>query len=74
VVIQQAVILAVLGFIPGFLLSVYLYDLASAALMIDISMENNRAIFVLCITLAMCIFSALLALRKVRAADPASIF
>lgn len=74
VVMQQAVILALLGFIPGFFLSVYLYDLASGALMIDITMNYNRAAFVLAITMAMCIFSALLALRKVRAADPASIF
>lgn len=74
VVIQQAFILAILGFIPGFLLSIYLYDLASGALMIDITMNLKRAVFVLGITTAMCIFSALLALRKVRAADPASIF
>jgi putative ABC transport system permease protein len=73
-VIQQAIILAVLGFIPGFLLSLYLYDLASGALMIELVMRYQRAMLVLGITMAMCIFSALLALRKVRAADPALVF
>jgi len=74
VVIQQAIILAILGFVPGLLLSLYLYDVASDALMIELFMNHRRALLVLGITIAMCIFSALLALRKVRAADPASIF
>ncbi|MEH6636694.1 MAG: ABC transporter permease DevC [Halioglobus sp.] len=74
VVIQQAVILAIVGFIPGLMLSMYLYTLASDALMIELVMNSSRALFVLGITVAMCVFSALLALRKVRAADPASIF
>lgn len=74
VVIQQAFVLACLGFVPGLLLSIYLYELASNALMIELAMNSQRALNVLAITLAMCIFSALLALRKVRSADPASIF
>jgi putative ABC transport system permease protein len=74
VVIQQAFVLACLGFVPGFLLSIYLYEVASEALMIELAMSAERGLNVLAITLAMCIFSALLALRKVRSADPASIF
>jgi putative ABC transport system permease protein len=74
VVIQQALVLALLGFIPGFGLSLLLYDVASDALMIELRMEQGRIIMVLAITVGMCIFSALLALRKIRSADPASIF
>ena len=74
VVIQQALVLAILGFFPGFALSVFLYDVASEALMIELRMEQTRALFVLAITVAMCTFSALLALRKIRSADPATIF
>ena len=74
VVIQQAIILALIGFIPGFLLSIYLYGLASNALMIELAMNAERALLVLFITLGMCVFSALLALRKIRSAEPASIF
>ncbi len=74
VVIQQAIILALAGFLPGLFLSIYLYDLASEALMIELAMNSNRALAVLAITLGMCIFSALLALRKIRSAEPASIF
>jgi len=74
VVVQQAVILAVLGFIPGLLLSMYLYGVASDALMIELTMNQTRALLVLAVTLGMCTFSALLALRKIRSADPAAIF
>lgn len=74
VVVQQAVILAVLGFIPGLLLSIYLYGLASDALMIELIMNRARALLVLAVTIGMCTFSALLALRKIRTADPAAIF
>jgi ABC-type lipoprotein release transport system permease subunit len=37
-------------------------------------MDTERALFVLGITLAMCVVSALFALRKIRSAEPASIF
>ena len=74
VVIQQAVVLAVIGFVPGFILSTYLYGLASEALMIELAMNGSRAVTVLGVTLGMCVFSALLALRKIRSAEPASIF
>jgi putative ABC transport system permease protein len=74
VVIQQAVVLAVLGFVPGLALSFLLYDVASEALMIELVMNQGRALMVLAITVGMCTFSGLLALRKIRSADPASIF
>jgi putative ABC transport system permease protein len=74
VVVQQAIVLAVLGFIPGLGLSLFLYDIAGESLMMNIVMDTERALFVLGITLAMCVVSALFALRKIRSAEPASIF
>jgi heterocyst specific transport system permease protein len=74
VVIQQAIVLAVLGFIPGFAFSLFLYDIAGDSLMMHIVMNTERALSVLGITLAMCVVSALFALRKIRSAEPASIF
>jgi putative ABC transport system permease protein len=38
------------------------------------SKDGSRILFVLCLTLLMCAVSALLALRKLRTADPADIF
>jgi putative ABC transport system permease protein len=74
VVMQQATVLAVLGFGPGLGLSYYLYGVASEALQIELIMETDRALLVLALTLVMCVVSGLLALRKIRSADPAAIF
>ncbi len=74
VVIQQAVILAVLGYVPGFAVCVWLYGQAGAATRLPIYMTWERGIAVLLLTMAMCSLSGLIALRKVRALDPADIF
>ncbi len=74
VVVQQALILAVVGFVPGYLLSLYLYQVASDALMIELAMNMQRALLVLAVTIGMCVFSALLAQRKLIAADPAAMY
>jgi len=74
IVIQQALILAVLGFIPGILLSNGLYGTAADATHLPIHMTVERALTVLLMTLVMCSISALLAVRKVRKLDPAEVF
>ena len=74
VVIQQAIILAALGYIPGFFLSIWLYRMAGEATQLPLYMTTGRAIVVLFATIGMCSVSALMALRKVRAADPAKVF
>jgi putative ABC transport system permease protein len=74
VVLQEAFILAVLGFIPGLLISIGLYYIAAEATMLPIVMTVNRAILVLNLTIIMCSISGGIALRKLRSADPAEIF
>ncbi len=74
VVIQQAVILAVLGYLPGLLIAMALYRVSSAATRLPLAMTVERALLVLCLTIVMCSISALVALRKVRSADPAEVF
>jgi len=74
IVIQQAVILGVLGYIPGVIAVHWLYGKAAAATNLPLYITQDRAITVLIMTLAMCALSALLALRKVRRLDPADVF
>ncbi len=74
IVVQQAVILALLGFLPGFAISNWLYTTASEATNLPIHMTSGRALNVLVLTLVMCSISALLAVRKVRRLDPAEVF
>ncbi|MDZ7965281.1 MAG: ABC transporter permease DevC [Nostoc sp. DedSLP03] len=74
VVFQQALILAILGYIPGFLTSVLLYSFAAEATKLPIVMTTNNAVIVLTSTVLMCITSGALAINKLRSADPGEIF
>ncbi len=74
IVIQQAVILGVLGFLPGLAAVAWLYGKAAAATNLPLYVTTDRSMTVFVMTLAMCAISALLALRKVRRLDPAEVF
>lgn len=74
VLAQEALILAILGFIPGSLLSIGLYHLAQTATMLPIGITFNRAVIVLTLTIVMCVGSGAIAMRKLQSADPADIF
>ena len=74
VVLVQAVSLAVLAFVPAWLLSEVLYRVTSQAAGIPITMTGTRPLYVLALSVLMCFISGLGALRKLRAADPADLF
>ena len=74
VVLQEALILAVLGFIPGLFASYGVYQLLAAATRIPLVMRADIAIQVFMLTIFMCILSGAIAVNKLRAADPADIY
>ncbi len=74
VVLQEAFILAVLGFIPGFALCLGLYKLVRDGTALPMFMTPDRVTTVFILTLIMCIVSGVIAMRRVQAADPADIF
>jgi putative ABC transport system permease protein len=74
VVLRQALVLAVLGYLPAFFAALGLYALGRRETSLLLSMTWTRAAGVLLLTVAMCSLSGLLALRKVKAADPADLF
>ncbi|TFG94405.1 MAG: FtsX-like permease family protein, partial [Myxococcales bacterium] len=74
IVVQQAVILAVLGYLPGVAVTLWLYERAGAATRLPLTLTTERGLTVFALTLVMCALSGLLALRKVRALDPADVF
>jgi putative ABC transport system permease protein len=74
VVLQEATILALLGYVPGGLITLGLYRLTEDATRLPLEMSGVRALLVLGLTLTMCGGAALVALRKVRSADPAEVF
>ncbi|MEO3703553.1 ABC transporter permease DevC [Trichormus azollae] len=74
VIIQEAFMLAVLGYIPGFACALFMYHVARDATLLPVLMSYERAIMVLILTIFMCFISGIIAMRKLRSADPADIF
>ncbi|HLO51337.1 MAG TPA: ABC transporter permease DevC, partial [Kamptonema sp.] len=74
VVFQEAVILAIIGYLPGFAISTVLYNLARVGTSLPMYMTVAKAITVLILTFVMCCASGAVAVRKLSAADPADIF
>jgi len=73
-IVVEALLLAIVGFLPGMIVSSLLYNLLSNQTGLLMTMTPKCLLFVLLTTIAMCIASGLLALRKLLAADPASLF
>ena len=74
VIFEEALVLASLGFIPGFILPLGIYALASKATFLPIVMTAERAVKVFVLTLLMCSASGAVATRRLQAADPAELF
>ena len=74
VIFEEALILSLLGFVPGVAIALGAYQLTAAATALPIAMPLSRAAFVLFLTFIMCGASGAVATRRLQAADPADIF
>lgn len=74
VIFQEAAMLTVLGFIPGFFISVGMYSFLADLTRLELAMTPDLAIMVFILTLIMCLVSAAIASSKLRSADPADVF
>lgn len=74
VVLHESLILSVFGLIPGVILTQVVYTVAHWATLLPLAMDPIRVLIVAVLTAAMCIFSGMLATRRLRLADPAEIF
>ena len=74
VVFQEAIILGVLGFLPGFLCSTALYGVLGNLTRLAVVMRPDVAIQVFVLTIVMCLLSGAITVRKLQSADPADVF
>jgi putative ABC transport system permease protein len=74
VVLVEATILALVGFLPALALCVWLFRLTHAATKLPMEVALGRALLVLGLTALMCWISSLIAMRKLRTVDPAEVF
>ncbi|MEG4988121.1 ABC transporter permease DevC [Microcoleus sp. BR0-C5] len=74
IVFEEALILSLLGFLPGVGVSFGLYSLTRQATNLPLYMTLLRAFIVLLLNVIMCTISGAIATRKLQAADPADMF
>jgi len=74
IVLEQAMILALLGFAPGVIVATGLLSFLNAMTGLPIAMTPQMAIMVFVGTLAACALSGIIATRRLTAADPADLF
>jgi putative ABC transport system permease protein len=74
VVLMEALILAIAGFLPGTAVSAWAYQLTAAQTNLPMRLTSVTSGLVFGLTCIMCWTSALIAVRKLSSADPAEIF
>jgi putative ABC transport system permease protein len=74
IVFEEAIVLAIFGFIPGFIVSLGLYAGLSSVTSLPVAMDASRAILVFLGTLSACTLSGAIATRRLAGADPADLF
>lgn len=74
IVLEEAVILAVAGFVPAFFVSIVIYAGMANATGLPIEMTLGRAASVFAGTVVSCALSGMFAMRKLAGADPADLF
>ncbi|MBE9114285.1 FtsX-like permease family protein [Lusitaniella coriacea LEGE 07157] len=74
IVLEESLMLAILGYIPGFILSCLMYDILAKATSLQFVMTIDVAIAVLLLICSICFISGVVAVRKLKEADPADVF
>ncbi len=74
IVLQQALILAIMGFIPGLAFAYFVYEVLANNTQFILDMPAFRIVAVLVMSAGVCILSGLMALQKLKKSDPAELF
>jgi len=74
VVLQQSILLAIVGFVPSLLIATVLYEVVEVASGMPMFMTYQIMLQVFLLAITMCVVSGIGALRKLYQADPADLF
>ena len=74
VVVVQALLLSLVSFIPGLLITLCAFSIINVSSGLIMFLNLQRTASVLGLTVAMCVLSGIIALRKLLSTDPASLF
>jgi len=73
-IVEQAFFLALAGYFLSLPIIIFLYKKISEATLLPIYLMWEHAVFLLLLTMLMCVFAGFIAMRKVWHADPAELF
>lgn len=74
VVLSSAGIFVIVGFFPSWLLCTALYKVVEASIFIEMNLSFEKAFLTFSLISGMCFISALLAVRKLKVANPVDVF
>ncbi|KST67705.1 ABC transporter permease DevC [Mastigocoleus testarum] len=74
IVLEQVLIFAISGYIPGFIISCFVYNALADVTKMKFLMSFNIAIFILFLILLICIVSGVIATNKLKEANPVDVF
>lgn len=74
IIFEEALILAIFGFVPGFIIASILYQILNSATGLPVMMDAARPIAVFLGTIASCSISGAIATRRLASANPAELF
>ena len=73
-VLQESFIMAILGYIPGFILCLYLFDLIQGQTRLPMDMSLGRICSIFVLSIVTCSLASIVSLIKLKDADPADLF
>lgn len=74
IVMNECLIMSVLGYIPGFFLAAWIYQIAAEVTFLPVQVTLIRSVIVFALTTGMCCITGFLVMGKLRKADPADVF
>ncbi|MEM9091079.1 MAG: ABC transporter permease DevC [Cyanobacteria bacterium P01_F01_bin.53] len=74
IVLEQVLFFAIVGYIPGFIISCFIYDALAAATKMKFLMSSEIAVVVLFSIFLICAVSGMIATNKLKEANPVDVF
>ncbi|MBF0587711.1 MAG: FtsX-like permease family protein [Magnetococcales bacterium] len=74
IILEQSLLLSILGFLPGLMASLLIYQHLASATQLLMHLTTLRVAFLFILTVVMCLLAGMLAIREVLKLDPADLF
>lgn len=73
-VLQESFLMSIIGYVPGLLGSLYLYSYIHAATRLPMTLDLEKIMVIILLTMIMCFSAAIISIFKLKDANPAELF